>query len=183
MWDGNSAAISAVNDNAAIATDKVPHLPGGGVAVAANITSFTRGINGIMVDLSAGVTHTGITAADFVFKVGNNNSPNTWAAAPAPSAISVIPGGGVGGADRVEITWATGTIKNQWLEVQVLPTANTGLAAADVHFWGNKIADSASSFAGRYVRNHVDRRGPGVLQRSVPASRSRTCVTTIATVR
>jgi hypothetical protein len=29
--------------------------------------------------------------------------------------------------------------------VQVLPTANTGLAATDVHFWGNKIADSASS--------------------------------------
>ena len=77
--------------------------------------------------------------------MGNNNTPNMWAAAPAPSAISVIPGGGVGGADRVEITWATGIIKNQWLEVQVLPTANTGLAATDVHFWGNKIADSASS--------------------------------------
>jgi hypothetical protein len=145
VWDGNSAAISAVNDNAAIAPGKVPHLPGGGVAVAANITSFSRGINGIMVDLSTGVNHTGITAADFVFKVGNNNSPNLWAAAPAPSAISVIPGGGVGGADRVEITWASGVVKNQWLEVQVLPTVATGLAATDVHFWGNKIADSASS--------------------------------------
>ncbi len=150
VWDGNSAAIQAVPDNAAIAmvtagVPKTPHLPGGGVAVAANITSFSRGINGIMVDLSAGVTHTGITAADFVFKVGNNNSPNLWAAAPAPSAISVIPGGGVGGADRVEITWASGVVKNQWLEVQVLPTVATGLLAADVHFWGNKIADSASS--------------------------------------
>jgi hypothetical protein len=146
VWDGNSAAISAVNDNAAIAPGKVPHLPGGGVAVAANITSFSRGINGIMVDLSAGVvTHTGITAADFVFKVGNNNSPNTWAAAPVPSAISVIPGGGVGGSDRVEITWASGVVKNQWLEVQVLPTVNTGLATTDVHFWGNKIGDSAST--------------------------------------
>ena len=145
VWDGNSSAINAINDNLAIAPDKVPYLPGGGVAVAANITSFSRGINGIMIDLSSGVNHAGISAADFVFKVGNNNSPNLWAAAPAPSAISVIPGGGVGGADRVEITWASGVIKNQWLEVQVLPTANTGLAATDVHFWGNKIADSASS--------------------------------------
>jgi hypothetical protein len=145
VWDGNSSAINAINDNLAIAPDKVPYLPGGGVAVAANITSFSRGINGIMIDLSSGVNHAGISAADFVFKVGNDNSPNTWAAAPAPSAISVIPGGGVGGSDRVEITWATGVIKNQWLEVQVLATANTGLALADVHFWGNKIADSAST--------------------------------------
>jgi hypothetical protein len=145
VWDGNSAAISAANDNAAIAPGKVPHLPGGGVAVAANVTSYTRGINGIMVDLIHGIDYSGITASDFVFKVGNNNAPSGWAAAPAPSAISVIPGGGVGGSDRVEITWATGVIKNQWLEVQVLATANTGLTTTDVHFWGNKIGDSAST--------------------------------------
>jgi hypothetical protein len=145
VWDSNSAAINAVADNAAIAPGKVPYLPGGGTAVAANITNYSRGINGIMVDLAAGVTHTAITAADFVFKVGNNNAPSTWVAAPAPSAISVIPGGGVGGSDRVEITWASGAIKNKWLEVQVLATANTGLGITDVHFWGNKIADSAST--------------------------------------
>jgi hypothetical protein len=144
-WDGNSAAIDAVNDNLAIATDKTAYLPGAGVAVYGNITSFSRGINGIIVDLSAAMTHTGISAADFVFKVGNDNAPSGWAAAPAPSAISVIAGGGVGGADRVEITWATGIIKNQWLEVQVLATANTGLASTDVHFWGNKIGDSGTS--------------------------------------
>jgi hypothetical protein len=157
VWDGNSAAISAVNDNAAIAPGKVPHLRGGGLTVAANLTSFTRGINGIMVDLSAGGNHTGITATDFVFKVGNNNSPNLWAAAPAPSAISVIPGAGVGGSDRVEITWASGVIKNQWLEVQVLANDNTGLPVTDVHFWGNKIGDSAStSPAGTFDTTSTD---------------------------
>jgi hypothetical protein len=145
VWDGNSAAINAVNDNAAIATNKSAYLPGAGVAVAANMTNFSRGINGIMVDLSAGGNHAAITASDFVFKVGNNNAPAGWANAPAPSAVSVIPNGGGAGIDRVEITWASGTIKNQWLEVQVLATANTGLAATDVHFWGNKIGDSASS--------------------------------------
>jgi hypothetical protein len=109
------------------------------------MTSYTRGVNGIMVDLSTtGGNHAAITAADFVFKAGNNNTPSAWAAAPAPSAISVVPGGGVGGSDRVIITWASGTIANKWLEVQVLATANTGLAAADVHFWGNKIGDTAN---------------------------------------
>ena len=35
---------------------------------------------------------------------------------------------GFGGNDRVEITWTSGSIKNKWLEVQVLNTAHTGLA-------------------------------------------------------
>jgi hypothetical protein len=148
VWDGGSAAISPVNDNAAIATDKSAYLPGAGTAVFANITSFSRGINGIMIDLSAGVDHSGITLANvannFVFKVGNNNSPNLWGPAPGPTAISVIAGGGVTGSDRVEITWATGAINNKWLEVQVLATAQTGLAATDVFFWGNKIGDSGT---------------------------------------
>jgi hypothetical protein len=55
------------------------------------------------------------------------------------------------GTDRVVITWADGAIKNQWLEVQVLPTLRTGLTATDVFFWGNKIGDvgtpSAVAFA------------------------------------
>lgn len=145
VWDGNSAAISAASDNAARATDKSAYLPGAGLAVAANITSFTRGITGIMVDLSAGGNHAALTASDFVFKVGNNNAPSLWAAAPAPTVVSVIAGGGVGGSDRVEITWPSGAIRNQWLEVQVKANANTGLAATDVHFWGNKIADSGTT--------------------------------------
>jgi hypothetical protein len=98
-----------------------------------------------MVDLNAGINHTGITASDFTFKVGNNNAPSTWGAAPVPSAISVFPGAGVGGWDRVIITWASGSIKNQWLEVQVKATVNTGLVTPDIYFWGNKVGDSASS--------------------------------------
>jgi hypothetical protein len=144
VWDGNSAAIDVVNDSAAIAP-KTPYLPGSGVATAASVTNFSRGITGIMVDLNAGINHTGITASDFTFKVGNNNAPSTWGAAPAPSAIAVFPGAGVGGWDRVIITWASGSIKNQWLEVQVKATVNTGLVTPDIYFWGNKVGDSASS--------------------------------------
>ncbi len=140
-FDGNNAGIDPVSDNAAIATDKNAYLPNGTTAIFENVTSYSRGINGIMVDLTAGGNHAAITAADFVFKVGNNNTPGSWAAAPAVSGLSVVLGGGVAGSDRVIITWAAGAIKNQWLEVQVLANANTGLATPDVHFWGNKIGD------------------------------------------
>jgi hypothetical protein len=143
-WDGNSAAINPINDNAAIAPDKEAYQPGSGTAVYTNITSFSRGITGIMVDMTVGIDRSGISASDFIFKVGNNNSPATWVAAPKPSAISVVAGGGVGGSDRVEITWPSGSIVNKWLEVQTLATANTGLTTPNIVFWGNKVGDSGT---------------------------------------
>ncbi len=44
-------AIDFTSDAEAIATDKTAYLPGAGTAVFANITNFTRGINGIIIDL------------------------------------------------------------------------------------------------------------------------------------
>jgi hypothetical protein len=156
-WDGNNAAIDPANDNLAIATDKVAYLPGAGIAQPTHATNFTRGINGIIVDIQDAANPAGISVSDFTFKVGNNNAPNTWAAAPAPTAISVVPGGGLNGSDRVYITFASGSITNRWLEVQVLATANTGLTTPDVHFWGNKVADSfTGSPADRFETTPTD---------------------------
>jgi hypothetical protein len=57
----------------------------------------------------------------------------------------------------VVITWPSGAIVNTWLEVQVLATANTGLAAADVFYWGNKIGDTfASTAASTFDTSTVD---------------------------
>src|SRR5262249_15069294 len=123
-FDGNTAGVST-SDDAAIATDKVALLPGGGAATSANITSYSRGINGIVVDISG--SHPEITAADFTFKLGNTNTPSSWATAPSPSIVSVRAGAGVSGSDRVELIWTSG-IKNTWLEVIVKANANTGLA-------------------------------------------------------
>jgi hypothetical protein len=103
------------------------------------VSSYSRGINGIAIDLTG--THAGLSANDFVFKTGNNNSPNGWALAPAPTAVSVRSGAGAGGADRIEITWASGAIENTWLEVTVLPTTHTLLADPDVFYWGSKVGD------------------------------------------
>jgi ELWxxDGT repeat protein len=157
-WDGNGASINGPADNLAIATDKTAYLPGAGIAGTTNVTSYTKGINGIMVDITG--TLVGITTADFVFKVGNDNSPDLWAAAPAPSGFSVIAGGGVGGSDRVEITWANSAIKAKWLEVQVLAGAHTGLAVTDVHFWGNRPSDAFNTvLAGSFDTNVLDAGG------------------------
>jgi hypothetical protein len=123
-YDGNNLAINA-SDDAAIATDKTAYFwEDAGAATFANVSSYTKGINGIMVDISG--SHPNITANDFIFRVGNNNSPGTWASANAPSSVSVRAGAGVSGSDRVEIIWAPGTAPTkQWLEVITLDNSNT----------------------------------------------------------
>jgi subtilisin family serine protease len=148
-YDGNNLAINSLDDNA-IATDKTAYLwEDTGAATFANVSSYTKGINGIMVDISG--SHPSITAADFIFKVGNNNSPGLWGTANAPTSVSVRAGAGVSGSDRVEIIWTGGTAPiKQWLEVIVLANANTGLAQevghpaghGDAFFFGNAVGDS-----------------------------------------
>jgi hypothetical protein len=177
-YDGNNAQINA-NDDLAIATDKSALLPGAGPATFANVSSYTKGINGIMVDI--GGPHGTITAADFVFRVGNNNTPNSWVAAPAPSSISVRAGAGTSGSDRVVLTWANGAITKKWLEVIVLANANTGLAQkvgypvgqGDVFFFGNALANSGSGDnATQSIVNVTDelgaRNNPATLASNIP---------------
>jgi hypothetical protein len=145
---GNPQTSRPFSDDNAIATDKSAYLPGSGPATFANVSSYDQGINGIMVDLSGSGSHTSITQPsitnDFTFKVGNNNAPNTWAAAPNPSTVTVRAGAGVSGSDRVELIWPSGSIKEEWLEVTVKATADTGLAANDVFFFGSAVGNSGN---------------------------------------
>jgi hypothetical protein len=117
-----------------------------------NVSSYTRGINGIMVDLADLPPGTELTADDFQFRVGNDNSPGSWSAAPAPSGVTIRGGAGDGGSDRVTITWESGAIKNTWLQVIVEGNdsaggfnINTGLAKSHIFYFGSKIGDSGSS--------------------------------------
>jgi len=138
-FDGNDPAANANDDNA-IATDKQALLAGGGLASFSNCISYSRGINGIMVDL-ANAPGT-ITASDFQFYIGNVTDPRQWTAAPAPSTVLVRPGAGINGSARIELVWADSAITNDWLQVTVLADANTGLSAADVFYFGNLIGES-----------------------------------------
>ena len=53
-------------------------------------------------------------------------------------------GEGFNGSDRIEITWADGAIKNEWLQVKVLATANTGLDSPDLFYFGNLVGDTGT---------------------------------------
>ena len=145
---GKPQAPLPFSDDNAIATDKVAYLPGAGTANFANVSSYANGINGLMIDIPG--SHPTITAADFIFRVGNNNMPSSWATAPAPVSVSVRAGAGTSGSDRVEIMWANQAIKNTWLEVITLANANTGLSQrpgypagqADAFFFGSAVGDT-----------------------------------------
>jgi len=141
IFDGNDAAANAADDGA-IATDKEALRPGQ-KATFANYTSYSRGINGIMIDVD-GLAGTP-TAADFEFRVGNDNDPTGWAGGPAPVDVAVRAGAGVGGSDRVSLVWADEAIKNQWLEVTVKATEQTGLVRDDVFYFGNAIGETGNS--------------------------------------
>ena len=151
-YDGNNGGINS-SDDAAIASDKIGYN-GVGTATFANVSAFNKGITGIMVDLASGLgTHSAInlTSGDITFKVSpatfvatTYNQLSTWSAAPAPSAISVRMGAGQNGSDRLEITWATGVIKNEWIQIDVHAGGNTGLAIDDVFYFASVIGDSGA---------------------------------------
>ena len=140
-FDGNDPAANAADDSA-IAPDKKALLPGQATSFA-NYTSFSRGINGVIIDIHNLPAE--LTAADFTFKVGNNDDPSTWTSAPSPASITVNFGAGTAGSDRVTIIWADNAIQNQWLEVTVLAEGNTNLGADDVFYFGNAIGETGNS--------------------------------------
>ena len=179
-WDGRDPITNA-SDDAAIATDKSALLPGQ-KATFANYTSYSRGINGIMVDID-GLDTTPI-AGDFVFRIGNNNDPGSWGLAPAPEHIEVrsgagVPVPGVGGAasDRVTITWVDNNLDDtvdpneavakQWVQVTVLSNANggsLGLAEDNVFYLGNAVGDT-----GNLASNTIVNAADEILARNNPA--------------
>ncbi len=140
-------------DDKAIDASKTAYLPGAGTANFSNISAYTDGINGIMIDLAGRATHTAITASDFTFKMGLNNTPSTWAAAANPSTVSVRIGAGLGGGDRVELTWTDGSITQEWLEVTVNADANTGLATPYTFFYGSVMANSGTGDTGAFAHH------------------------------
>jgi hypothetical protein len=146
------------NDDGAIVTDKTALLPGV-LASFSNYSGYSRGINGIMIDIAdaAGT----LTLADFAFAVGNTATPETWSAAPAPDGFEVRAGAGAGGSDRITITWADGAIQKQWLQVTVLATANTGLAEPDVHYWGTLTGMDPGDQSGSSLSDAGDVNGDG----------------------
>ncbi len=157
----NHEPLPNSDDDAAIATDKSALLPDQ-TATFANYTSYSRGINGMIVDIADPLRTP--SEADFEFKVGGDDTPGDWDDAPLPSSVTVRPGQGTDGSDRVTIIWADNVIENQWLQVTVL-AENTGLAENNVFYYGNAIGDSGNS-AGDAKVNAFDMLGARDNQRN-----------------
>jgi uncharacterized protein YkwD len=148
-YDGRNPAANA-SDDAAIAPDKSALLPGQ-QARFTNYTTYSRGINGVMVDIANLPGGGAPVAGDFSFAAGNTADPTTWAAAPAATGFLPRSGAGANGSTRIEFTWADRAIKNKWLRVTVAADANTGLLAPDVFYFGNAVGDTGDDASNTYV--------------------------------
>jgi hypothetical protein len=142
--DGYGAGADA-RDDAAIVPNAYP-LPGTGI-VGFNTTTYSRGLNGVMIDFARLPAGAVLGADDFEFRRGPGDSAATWAAAPAPSQITVRRGAGVAGSDRVTLVWpdagtgANAAVANAWLQVTVKATPDTGLSRPDVFSFGNLVGE------------------------------------------
>jgi ELWxxDGT repeat protein len=155
-YDSPNGAAADANDDLAVDTRKQALQPGG-VAGFSNITSYHRGINGIMVDISGLPDDIPLGSSDFSFRTGTGPNTAAWYEAPAPRQITVRPGAGAGGSDRVTLVWddfnpldpttrAQQAVANGWLEVTVHASQRTGLLRPDVFYVGSLVGETANSF-------------------------------------
>jgi len=132
---------------------KTALLPGE-TATFANYTSYSLGINGIMIDIRDLPNPNGLLASDFEFLVGNNNDLTSWIPAPDPSDDPIVRfGSGVDGSDRITIVWPDHDIQGQWLQVTVKANANTGLVQEDIFYFGNAPGETGDKFFDTDVSN------------------------------
>lgn len=149
----SNSSFDGVDDDMAIASDKRALLPGE-TASFTNYTSYSRGINGIMVDVSD--IQGAPALSDFEFRIGNDDNPSGWEQLTAPRLPNidvVLDGGGVG-VERIVLTWADNEIENTWLEVTVLSNANgggMGLTQDEVFYFGNAIGETGNDGGNAFV--------------------------------
>lgn len=146
-WDDPTKGGS---DDTAIATDKSPLLPGS-TATYANVINYSKGINGIMIDIG-NLARDPVLGQDIQMLVGNANDPFTWEQeAPMPN-IQVRYGAGVGGSDRVVLTWPdypnAGCLPNaKWLLVGIWSGDGSLYTGTDDFFcYGLLIGDGDGDF-------------------------------------
>ncbi|MDP7287658.1 MAG: hypothetical protein QGH94_06670 [Phycisphaerae bacterium] len=140
LADGNNGAGNAADDSA-VDSSKTALLPGQTVT-SANYTSYSRGINGVMVDIAGLDAGYDPVAGDFGVRVSHADT-GAWSTGPAPS-VSVRRDDGVGGSDRVTLIWPDGAVANQWIEITVksdVGGGGLGLVGDDLFYFGNSAGD------------------------------------------
>lgn len=136
--DGNDPSASAADDNA-IATGITALLPGES-DVSGHVSGYSKGINGIMIDVSNLALPGALTTDDFEFRMGSSGDAASWDSAPLPSQLAVRQL--AGGVERVTLIWADGAIVGNWLRVTMKADVQTGLTGDDVFYFGSLPGDS-----------------------------------------
>jgi hypothetical protein len=132
-------------DGAAPTAGKAALRPGEAASFA-NHTNSSSGLTGLMVDLRGASDSFRVTPSVTDFTFETLGAAASWVPAASPAGMTVRPGAGVGGGDRVVFTWADGTaVRDNWLRVTVLSNASTGLARPDVFSFGNLAGDSVGA--------------------------------------
>ena len=121
----------------------------GNMGTSGNYTSYSLGINGLMIDIDNLAAMP--AADDFEFKIGNVSSSSNWLPVEVLPTITVRTGAGVNNSDRVTLIWPDNSIENQWLEVTVLDTDKTDLPAPDVFYVVNAIGESENNEMNAFV--------------------------------
>ncbi len=140
-FDGFNGS-SNVTDDTAIDTSKQALLPGQ-TATFQNVTGYSKGMNGIIIDVANFDNLPRFE--DFTFQVWDGRNPSGWQTAPIPALINDYPGRGPNGSTQLTIIWDDYAIQNEWLRVDVLADAHTGLPADDISYFGNLVGATGSS--------------------------------------
>ena len=153
--DNDSPLVNPIN---AIDPTKQALLPGA-TTTTDHYTNYSRGLNGIVVDLSSPGNLGAISPTSFQFATWSGftiDTPNFVEFTPTV-AVSTFAGGGVGGSDRVKLVFGDRVIENAWLRITVMANSNTGLSTNDVFYFGNARFDvtPASSFPSLQVTINV----------------------------
>ncbi len=139
----NPAFNSTGNPINAIDTTKTALLPGETTTTINNYANYSRGLNGIVVDIANATNLSGISPDSFQFATWNSfpdETPNFVTMNPAV-AVTTFPGGGLNGSDRIKLVFPDQVIQDAWLRVTVLADANTGLTTNDTFYFGNARFD------------------------------------------
>jgi hypothetical protein len=141
---GSNLSSAGAADNAIDPSKSALRTPGA-TSTFANYTNYSRGLNGLIVDIT-GLPSTTTSAqilSNLQFSQWNGIEAIGFKALPAASVptVVILTGRGASGSARVKITFPDNTLQNTWLRVTVLANAQTGLATNDVFYFGNVIGE------------------------------------------
>jgi subtilase family serine protease len=143
--DGLPGAGEAANPTGLPVADTQPLLPGQ-FADTGHVSTFRRGLNALAIDLAGLARPQNLGLNDLALRVGNVADVTAWPAAPEPAVVTLASGAGANGSDRLLLLWPDRQLADQWLQVTLLSTLNTGLVEPVQFYFGHLTGDGNGDF-------------------------------------